>query len=281
MYPISMSLSFFSGVKSVADYLTNGPMSIKSNNKGCNIAIIIAKWIYVIVEFLNKFVICWISAWALGFDTGGLLLFFLLFILYVLFPSLIVLAPITRYLGFKNFFNMYLHNPQLLTLPLITDFAFGPSDGYDKCDCCCCCGDFCGMIWACFSCCCCCCCCCSACLFDKGTDITISKGTSWIKMIYTSLLLTLCFIMMSLKLLFDDDKSYSYVVILSYFGFIAIGRLAFIVILHCGENRRFGVLSLVGTKKIVVEFNQIELQDESSSKFTTPSCNVETKEMSS
>ena len=87
--------------------------------------------------------------------------------------------------------------------------------------------------------------------------------------------------MMSLKLLFEDDKSYSYILILSYFGFIAIGRLAFIVILHYGGNRRFGVLSLVGTKKNVVELNQIELQDETSSKFTTPNCNMKTKKIAS
>ena len=275
MYPISMSLSFFSGVKSVADYLTNGPMSIESDKTCCNIVILFAKWIYVMAEFLNKFVICWISSAIVGL-VGGLILSFVLFILYVLFPALIVLAPITRYLGCKNFFKMYLNNPQLLTLPLITDFAFGPANGYDKCDCCCCCSNFCGMLWACFSCCCCCCCCCSACQFEKGTDITISKGSSWIKMIYTSLLLFLCFIIMCLKAIFEG--SYYIYVILSYFGFLAIGRLAFIVILHCGVNKRFGTLSVVGTKINDFELNQIESKDESTSKLTTPKCNVETKE---
>ena len=81
---------------------------------------------------------------------------------------------------------------------------------------------------------------------------------------------------MCLKWIFEG--SYYIYVILSYFGFIAIGRLAFIVILHCGEKKRFGTLSVVGTKINDFELNQIESKDESTSKLTTPKCNVETKE---
>ena len=157
MYPVSMSLSLFSGVKSVADYLINGPLSIESDKRGDNIVIMIAKWIYVMSEFLNKFVICWTSSELFGDIKilglrSGLGLFFGLLVLFVVFPGLIVIAPIIRYPGFLNIFKLCLHNPQLLTLPLITDFAFGPSTNNEK---------FCGLQvgWACFRCCCCCCCC--------------------------------------------------------------------------------------------------------------------------
>ena len=178
MFPITLSLSFLSGVKCVADYLINGPMSMLSDKKGCNFIIVIAKVVYVVIEFLNKIVIFWILSIVLGLmDVSigrGVFLFIILSILCVLIPTLIVIPPIVRYLGLKKFCLMYFQNPQLLTLPLITDLVFGPSKGYRKCNCGCC--HCCTM-----ACCCWCFCCCKACKFDTGTEITISRGFSWIK----------------------------------------------------------------------------------------------------
>ena len=101
MFPVSLSLSFVGGVKSVNDYLQNGPMKIASERKFCNAAIALSKCVYVIAEFSNKIVICWTTSIVFGFF-GGLLILIVLLIFYVLIPALMVIAPIARYLGVKN-----------------------------------------------------------------------------------------------------------------------------------------------------------------------------------
>ena len=293
MFPITLSLSFFSGVKSVADYLANGPMSMTSDNKVCSIIILLFKWIYVVIEFLNKFVIFWTSSITFIYfgylilderdrrqaDLAGGLIFTMLFMLCVLIPALIVVGPITRYLGFKKFFVMYFQNPQLLTLPFITDLAFGPSNGYKNFTCCC---------W-----------CSVCCKIDKGTDISISRGLSWIKMIYSSFLLTISCIILIVIFISNfinnistgkislinwensSDKSEKLsiesIFIGSYLPMIIIGRFAFIIILHAGPRKKFGNLRVTGQKKDVTILKMADMKEESTPEYNKRSWNFKNK----
>ena len=221
MFPLNVSLSFVGGVKCVNDYLQYGPMSIASKGKFRNASIAIAKCVYVIAEFLNKIVICWATSIIFG-RIGGHSIIIVLLIFYILIPASMVIAPIARYLGVKTFVMMYLQNPQLLTLPLITDFVFGPADGYRKLDRChgCCCSIGC-WCW--------CCCCCNRCQFAKGRDISISKEMSWIKMLYSSIPLAICCIIKAISESANAEYDYLHILI-PYWVFVLLGRMTFIFI---------------------------------------------------
>ena len=235
MFPLSLALSFVSGVKSVIDYLQNGPISISSENKVCKILLFIAKMIYVKTEFLNKILLCFYisltNSTLDGDKVDGAVIIGVIFITSVIIPVLWVIVPIARYLGIKKFIALFFRNPQLLTLPLITDFVFGPLNGYRKCDCCGCCTCCCSI-----GCCCCWCYCCKKCRFEEGHEITISKEMSWVKMIYSSFLILIYCIP------FFIFSAHSKEVFLAYSVLVVVGRITFIIILHAGKL--FHVLTL-------------------------------------
>ena len=174
MFPLSLLLSLFGGVKSTVDYLHNSPMKISSESKVCNGIILVSTILYVISSFWNKLTAFIVVSYQPIPGHGGWKIL-LVFIVFILAPGLITTAPLIRYLGLSNTRKLYLSNPQLLILPIITDYIFGPLDGYGSCSCCCC---FCRCL------CCGWCCCCKACRFDEGTKFRILKGISWAKVIY-------------------------------------------------------------------------------------------------
>jgi hypothetical protein len=241
MFPISLGISFLTGIKSVVDYLQNGPLTIASENKYCNAILFVAKLVYVSTEFLNKLVICWSTSFGYGGEVVGIVISLSLFIYYIFIPSAYIIGPMARYLGLKRLTTMYLKNPQLLVLPLVTDLNFGPINGYKRC-CCrsdCCCGVFCccftyiGLYW------CCPCCCCDACRFEEGCKITISKQMSWAKMGYISILLLGCEVTSYFRI---GNHPYRNFIWISFNGLVILGRVAFIIVLHAGNS--FGVLTL-------------------------------------
>ena len=75
-------------------------------------------------------------------------------------PILVFFTPLARYLTFKQLVLLILQNPPLLVLHFITDFAFGPENGYGK-----------SNIRGCsyMNQCCFCICCCKPCRFDEGS----------------------------------------------------------------------------------------------------------------
>ena len=154
--------------------------------------------------------------------------------IHMMIPLLWVILPITRYLGIKKSAILFLGSPQLLMLPFITDFVFGPLNGYRRCNCCgskCCCSIGCCFCWG---------CCCQTCKFEEGHEITISKEMSTIKMIYSFCILIL-FCIMTYFGHFGEGSSFHQLLI-TYFVLAGIGKICFITILYAGKD--FHVLKI-------------------------------------
>ena len=225
MFPLSLAISFVTGVRCVTDYLQNGQIKISSENKLCNLFLLITKLIYVGTQFLNTFFICIVYS---SIPLDGAWICFIIFTIYIIIPSLWMILPIARYLGIKKFALFFLQNPQLLILPIITDFVFGPMNGYRKSNCCCC--KCCCSIGCCF----CWCFCCQKFRFEEGIEITISKEMSWVKMIYSLTVL----ILFCIVLYISNDLAMGFVhhqLLIAYFVLAGVGKIAFITILHTGK----------------------------------------------
>ena len=181
MYPISVLISFLGAVKCISFYLYSGPLKIESKNECIDKILIGAKLVYVICSLLSKILLCWfiisiIEVINLG---HGIYSFISCIIIIILIPSLLVIAPLIRYLGAQTIGKMCLKSPQLFILPIVTDYVIGPVDGYGRCryGCCCC------------SLCCCWMCGCNQCKFNKGVELSIHKKLSWLKLMYTMIYL--------------------------------------------------------------------------------------------
>ena len=175
MFPINAAISFIVGVHSIIIYLTNGPLKITSENCILSSILFVAKLVYVAISFVslllgavvqNKFV----SEYGLP----GYWTFIFIVASFVIIPFLLVSTPLIRHLGFIKSMKMILGNPQLVILPVVTDYVIGPVSGYGKCHtgrCCwwqCCCWMF----------------CCKPCKFESGHKIRIHKKMSLAKMVY-------------------------------------------------------------------------------------------------
>ena len=198
MYPISVLISLLGGVKCITLYLHTGPLKLQSKNMCKNIILFIAKLAYIITSIINKLLICTIVEAIIHDLVGshGIYSFFGISIVLIVFPFLMVIAPLIRYLSIKTFIATSLKRPQLIILPIVTDYVIGPVNGYGRCHsgCCCCCL------------CCCWTCCCNECRFDEGLEISIHKKLSWIKFMYNFILLLPIYIGF---LVFDFGCGYS------------------------------------------------------------------------
>ena len=231
MFPLSLAVSFITSIRSVTDYLQNGPIKISSENKLCNIFILIAKVIYVSIEFINMIFFCIVFS---NIPTDGAWIYLIVLTIHMMIPLLWVILPITRYLGIKKSAILFLGSPQLLMLPFITDFVFGPLNGYRRCNCCgskCCCSIGCCFCW---------CCCCQICRYEEGHEIIISKEMSTIKMIYSFCILLL-FCIMTYFGHFGEGSAF-HKLLITYFVLAGIGKICFVTILYAGKN--FHVLKI-------------------------------------
>ena len=248
MFPLSVFLSMVSGIKCIMDYLHNSPMNITSKNKLKRIMIFMSKVMYTISCFYSKIVLCVAISWidARNRIHGGWTLLIIV-ILFIVIPGMMVFGPLARYLGLKLFSKMLFSNPQLLTLPFITEYAFGPQNGYGYCRCCGCC---CGFL------CCCWCCCGQKCRFEKGHEIRISRGMSWIKMLYILMYVSPFYAFDVYEVLkthlSGDDISFDVSFIL-YLIIVPLGIGCFAITLHLSDT--FGTLELLNPDQIDGEDN--------------------------
>ena len=170
MYPISVLISLLGGVKCITLYLHTGPLKLQSKNICKNVVLFIAKLFYIITSIIGKLFVCIIVEAIIHDLVGnhGAYSFLGIIIILIVFPFLMVFAPLIRYLGIKTFIDMSLKSPQLIILPIVTDYVIGPVNGYGRCHsgCCCCCL------------CCCWTCCCNKCRFHEGLEISIHKKLS-------------------------------------------------------------------------------------------------------
>ena len=188
-FAFSLFISLINGIKSLADYLQNGPMRISSESRRWNGIIYSAKLIYIILAFLNKICIANLcinvfymiqvtvqcnyeyTYWDTDelcvkeFETTlGTSILLLIIVFALLIPTLNTIVPMSIYLGPQKTILLLMRNPPLLTLHLITDFAYGPSSGSGLC-------------------------CWFACSSKEEYQIVIKKKRSWVIMFYTTCIL--------------------------------------------------------------------------------------------
>ena len=153
-------------------------------------------------------------------------------IFFVFIPSFICTGPLARNLGLRNFLIFVMKNPQTIMTPVVTDFVYGPTEGYGSfkdCSCCC-------------RCCCWYCCCFKKCKVETQYKVKISKQLSWARMAYSWLTAVTSWLLISGLMAKDDGKK-----ILGFEGIfegfeiyvlpgaMLLTLLAFVIVLHGGE----------------------------------------------
>ena len=250
MFPLSICISFLGSVKSTVDYLHNSPMKISSRNSCLKVVIFTSTLIYVTSSFLKK------TIFHLGFSIlvpfysdaefhGGWTAL-CSFTVLVLVPGLFTVAPLVRYLGVWKFAKLYLIHPPLLTLPFITDYIFGPLDGYGCCRCCC---------W-----------CCKCVRFNEGSVIRILKGMSWAK--YSSFILYDILVSFVFQGYFFSD-GYSDVIFITFLNLLP--AVAFAITLHVGKingvldlenhDRNLSIIGKKAVENVAVEMDSCALNE--------------------
>ena len=219
MFGFKIWISTYCGIKSIVDYLLNGPTKMNSNNK---FVVSLSMVIYIITSYITKlfyitpiFLIC--------YDFGILVLLIAISI-FIFFSTLISIGPIARVTGLRICIRMLLERPEILIISLITEYAMGPVDGgrhYPTCFWCCC-KCWLSCTWYCF---------CEGCEPRKTKKAVISKELSWNKMLYINIALMPIYIFFYLP----------YLPIL-LFTLLVLGLVCFAITLHCTNSK--GVLDL-------------------------------------
>ena len=198
MFPINAACSFFVGVLSIVIYLHYGPLKITSEK--FSKLLFIFKLVYVVLSFLSLI----LGAFSYDFIAHDLRLpgyWSIIFdiVTFIIIPFLLFIAPMIRYLGPKKYARMIIRNPQLIILPVVSDYVIGPVNGYGKCKTggCCWWRSCCWMF------------CCNACKFEHGNEIGIHKKMSVVKMIYKQVVSGAISVITSIQMLlnnkFEDD----------------------------------------------------------------------------
>ena len=181
MFPLSMMISTLSGVKSVVDYLLNGPMKMTSDRKCAKAVVLISMLMYVMSCFAGKFCALSLIVQFTIFDIHVMWVFLIAIPIFIVFPMLISIGPLSRVVGFRRCAKMFLNHPELLVLPLVTEYTPGPIHGakhYSSCCRCCDCWSCCTWI-----------CCCKRCKLVKTNKFNISKSMSWNRMLYNQVIM--------------------------------------------------------------------------------------------
>jgi len=134
VFPILLIVSMINGTRNVSSYLINGPFKITSKNKCYNYIYNVLKIVYVLTEYVCKLYLFMQISMLLTKTKGleaypGYVPFLTIFGYYFVFPVIFFsFVQTILHLGWKNFINLILHHPALITFPFITDFIVCPSD---------------------------------------------------------------------------------------------------------------------------------------------------------
>ena len=176
--------------------------------------------------------------------SGGIFAFLTIFLIWIIFPALIYIPPLARVVGFKKYAGLVLEHPELLVLPLITEYVIGPIEGGNHYPSCCRCCKF----WRCctWS------CCCKRCDVIHTDNVVISNEMSCTKMLYVAVY-SLCFVAKEILVISDPDysntaKIESVVIII----IILLGKVCFGITLICGKSKGVLVIGNVRAKEEVV-----------------------------
>ena len=168
------------------------------------------------------------------FEISGVYGFVVMLVIFIILPILLVIAPLSKYLGLKTFAKMFLKNPPLVVLPFVTDYVVGPVNGYGRCTC---------LNFCCWWRCCCWICCCTPCKYQKGTKIKIHRKMSIAKLLYSFILLLPMWASMIYAATTPNGGGAANIFLLVL---IPIGNVAFVVVMSLGS--KFGVVDLLDTK---------------------------------
>ena len=107
MFPLSVSMSTLSGIKSVVDYLHNGPMKITYDTKCDKIFALLCMVIYISLSFGMKIMIFTTITFLAGvasllLQVHGFWIFLIVFLLFVAFPAPFIAGPLIRVFGFRK-----------------------------------------------------------------------------------------------------------------------------------------------------------------------------------
>ena len=236
MFPISICLSFISSIKSTFEYVWNGPLATNSRSW----IVLTATFIYVFLSFYCKSHLflqtCIITS---SYNLKGVVPFLILFGYFVFIPALFGIWPIACYLGLKNMFLMVVKNPPLLTISFITDYYYGPVNGYGNCNCC----------------------------SRSESQITLHKVSSWIKMIYVMMPYGFAFYTNLENILDPENEDFFRMNIIDIIEYVAycvsvpLLILVFGITLHAGKS--FSVLQLNDPENHITEEIVYECEERS------------------
>ena len=237
-FPVTMAITFVSSIYAIVEYLHNGPITTRCSKKsccyGCSCCLLFSRLIYVLLSFWTKSII--ITSYVTSAITSEESFEFITIgaIFFVFIPFFICMGPLARNLGLRNFLIFVMKNPQTIMTPVVTDFVYGPTEGYGSfkdCSCCC-------------RCCCWYCCCFNKCKVETQYKVKISKQLSWARLAYswltavTSWLLFSNFMASFRKnvLGFEGIRENSiFGVFYVLPGAMLVALLAFVIVLHGGE----------------------------------------------
>ena len=217
-------MSVFSSVKNIVDYLHNGPLKITSSTKWDTAVVLSARIIYLFLALYRKFNLVWDLTIGLA-DFHGIWILLEISSVMIVLPGLFLFGPLARVVGLEKYTRMILKHPELLVLPIVTEYVPGPIDGgkhYPACCSCCKCWRCC--TWN---------CCCKGCEVVHTNKVVISKEISWSKMLFMNVFWVIGLYFHTMK----NDGSKLFAV---YIGTI-LHVVCFGITLHY-RNLKFGVL---------------------------------------
>ena len=170
-------------------------------------------------------------------EEHGIMAFSVLFLLQVAFPALISICPLARVVGLNKYARTILKHPELLILPLVTDYVPGAINmgaHYQWCCHCCKCWRY--FTWA---------CCCKGCEVVHTDQIVISKEMSWTKLLYLQVSCWLPSLCVGYTLVSRNTNYYTPQMI---FGLILVLlRALFLgITLHYGQSKGVLVIENMG-----------------------------------
>ena len=233
LFRLNIFISVFSSIKNIVDYLHNGPLKLTSSTKWGKAVVLSAMIINLFFALLGK--LQYVGSFTFGLaDFHGMWVLLAISAVMIVLPGLFLIGPLARVVGLKKYTRMILKHPELLVLPIVTEYVPGPIDGgrhYPACCRCCKCWRCC--TWS---------CCCKGCEVIHTNKIVISKEISWGKMLFMYVF--------GVMGLYHDTMTYINTNVGSKLFTTIIGgildRVCFGITLHY-RNLKFGVLIIDDT----------------------------------
>ena len=109
---------------------------MKSDCKGYNAIMFVSILFYTISSFLwEMHIVQQITMFGADLQIHGFWIFFIVFLLLIFIPSLFIYPPLIQYFGFRKMLVILGSNPKFIMIPLITEYVYGPSNGYGSSPC--------------------------------------------------------------------------------------------------------------------------------------------------